>query len=84
MPKQLSMDKVQQIIGEEATKKLLEEAAGTLIYVTKDDKATKAARDAEIKEAFYSNDQLTYEEIGKQFDLSGERIRQIVNRKHPA
>lgn len=84
MPKQISMDKVQQIIGEDATKRLLEEAAGTIIYVTKDGKASKAARDAEIKEVYYSSF-LSYDEIGEQFGLSGERIRQIVNdKRHPA
>lgn len=84
MPRQLSMDKVQQIIGQEATKKLLEEAPGTLIYVTDADKFSREARDAAIREAYYGNDQVTYDEVGEQFGLSGERIRQIVNRKHPA
>lgn len=84
MPRQLSMDKVQQIIGEDATKKLLSEAPGMIIYVTDSDRRSREERDEAIRDTFYNNPLLKHEEIGKQFGLSGERIRQMVNsKKHP-
>ena len=83
MPRQISMDRVQKIIGKEAAQKLLEEVPGTIIYVTDADRSSKEKRDVAIKDTYY-NSQLSYDEIGEQFGLSGERIRQIVNRKHPA
>lgn len=83
MSNQLSMDRLQKIIGEEATNKLLQEAQGMIIYVTNIDKASRATRDAAIRNTYHSNDRFTYDDVGKMYGLSGERVRQIVNRKHP-
>lgn len=81
--KQLSMDEVERIIGEDATKKLLDEAQGKIIYVTSSNRACRAERDATIRNTYYSNPSMTYDDVGKIYGLCGERIRQIVNRKHP-
>ena len=83
MPRQLSMDRLQVIIGEDATKKLLEEAPGMIIYVTGTDKTNRAERDVAIRNTYLGNDTLTYDDVGRMYGLSGERVRQIVNRKHP-
>ena len=83
MPRQLSMDKLQVIIGEDATKKLLEEAPGMIIYVTGTDKNNRIARDTAIRNTYLGSTALSYDDVGKMYGLSGERVRQIVNRKHP-
>lgn len=63
-------------IGMEAYRKLVENYAGSALYVRKPDTVTATVRNAQIQEEFNG---YNYRELAKKFNLSEISIRRIVS-----
>lgn len=82
MPKKVSLNELKEKMGDDVVKKLHDEFAGRIIYLSKKgiEFPSQEMKEQYIFNCFYESN-VTYPELAKRVGLSEDRIRKIVTKK---